>query len=161
MINSIILALYLLGLISAKSAAVFLAICGIGLIGSEFLFPSGVVAFSGLLALYIAYSLQYGQDHVFGAPIGWSVFFGIAFVEAMIAGAFAFLFLRNRDRKAISGAEGMIGHAGEVVEWHGNSGRVRVQGEIWKAVSQTPVNLKKDDKITVESVDNLVLKIQA
>jgi len=39
MITSIFLGLYLLGLISAKSAAVFLVICGVLMIASEFFFP--------------------------------------------------------------------------------------------------------------------------
>ena len=152
MITSIFLGLYLLGLISAKSAAVFLVICGVLMIASEFFFPSGIVAFSGLLALYIAFSLEYGQSQIFGAPIGWGIFFGVALVEGLILGGFVFLILRYRKKKATGGTEGMIGHAAEVVEWAGTKGRVRVMGEVWKATSETPLTLKADDKVTVESI---------
>jgi len=160
MINSIILALYLLGIMSAKNAAMFLFVCGIGLIASEFLLPSGMIAFSGCMALFIAYSIQYGQSRVFGAPLGWSFFFGVAFVEAAILGGIAFLVAQIRNKKAIVGAESMIGHAGEVVDWHGTRGRVRVQGEVWQAMADEAIPLQKNDKITVESIDNLTLKIE-
>jgi membrane-bound serine protease (ClpP class) len=161
MITSIFLGLYLLGLMSAKSAAVFLVICGVLMIASEFLFPSGIIAFGGVLALYIAFSLEYGQSQVFGVPIGWGIFFGIALVEGLILGSFVLLVMRYRKKKAISGAEVMIGNAAEVVEWAGTKGRVRVMGEVWKATSEMPLTLKTDDKVTVESIDNLVLKITA
>lgn len=160
MINSIILALYLFGILSAKNAAMFLFVCGLGLIASEFLLPSGLIAFSGCMALFIAYSIQYGQSRIFGAPLGWSFFFGIAFVEALILGGLVFLILHIRKKKAIVGTESMIGHSGEVVDWHGTRGRVRVQGEVWQAVTDEALPLQKHDKITVESIDNLTLKIK-
>ena len=161
MVISIVLALYLLGFASAKSAAVFLFLCGVLMIGSEFIFASGFVAFSGLMALYIAFALEYGQSRVFNVPIGWGVFFGIALVEVLTIAGVSWVVMRNRKRKSIVGHESMIGHAAEVVDWAGTSGRVRVQGEVWKAVSATPLHLKKEDKVTVESIDNLVLKINA
>ncbi len=160
MINSIILALYLLGIMSAKNAALFLFVCGIGLIASEFLLPSGMIAFSGCMALFIAYSIQYGQSRVFGAPLGWSFFFGVAFVEAATLAGIAFLVAHIRSKKAIVGTESMIGHTGEVVDWHGTRGRVRVQGEVWQAIADEAIPLQKNDKITVESIDNLTLKIK-
>lgn len=161
MIISIVLALYLLGYASAKSAAVFLFICGGLMIASEFIFASGFVAFSGVMALYIAFALEYGQSRVFNVPIGWSIFFGIALVEFLTIAGVSWVVMRNRKRKSIVGHDSMIGHPAEVVDWAGTSGRVRLQGEVWKAVSATPLHLKKDDKVTIESIDNLVLKINA
>jgi membrane-bound serine protease (ClpP class) len=160
MITSIILACYLLGLIGAKNAAVFLFVSGLMMIASEFMFPSGIIAFSGLLGLYVAYSLEYGQSLVFGVPLGWGIFFGIAAAEALIAGAFILLILRHRRIKASTGTESMIGHAAEIIDWTGHQGRVRIQGEIWKAASDTDLDLQPQNTVTVEEINNLILKIK-
>ena len=162
MIASLILACYLIGWITAQSAAVFLLVAGIVLIASEALFTSGLIAFSGLLSLYVAYALAYGQARVLGGlPLGWSVFFGIALAELALLGIFIFLFVRHRRLKTTTGVESMIGHAAEIVEWSGRQGRVRIQGETWKAEADQALGLQPGDKVTVAAVDHLILKIRS
>ncbi len=161
MTASIILALHLMGLIAANQAAAFLLIMGVLLIATEIVFPSGIIAFNGAMSLYVAYSLRYGQGEIFGYPFSWEVVFGIALVEFIILSVLIAMIVHYRRKASISGKEGMIGHKADVVEWFGSKGRVRLQGEIWKAASDHTLDLKADDTVVVESIDNLTLKIKA
>jgi membrane-bound serine protease (ClpP class) len=159
MIASLILALHLLGFIPAAEAATFLFICGAALIVAEIALPSGIAAFNGVLALLVGYGLKAGSDSIFGLEVGWGIFFGVAFVELFILIASVILILRHRRQKATTGAEGMIGQKAAIVEWNGKTGRVRIQGEIWKAESETLLELAEGEKVTVSSINDLVLRV--
>ncbi len=64
----------------------------------------------------------------------------------------------RRRRRSSCGAEGMLGKVGEVKQWEKNEGRVFVNGELWGAVSDTP--LTKGDKAIIERVEGLTLKVK-
>lgn len=157
MIASIITALYLLGYMSASSASTFLLITGALLIIAEIttLTTFGILGFNGGLALAVGYMMSTGTDTLFGLSVDWPFFFGIAFVEVLMLGACVFVVLYLRGKKITTGIESMIGESAEVIEWSGNKGRVRVQGEDWKAVSDTPI--KTDDTVIVQKIKNLTL----
>ncbi len=63
-----------------------------------------------------------------------------------------------KGNRHLTGPEGMIGKTGRVLEWHGNEGKVRVQSEIWNAVSDAP--LLAGDQVTVEAIERLTLKVK-
>ncbi len=161
MIASLILALHLLGFMSASSASTFLYITGALLIISEFFVASfGIIALNGLLALFVAYSMQTGDNTVLGVPIDWSLLFGIAFIELAIIVFAVMIIQRIRKKKVTTGIEGMIGQKAVVIEWKGQKGRVRIQGEIWAAKSEKELELSKDEEVSVISVEDLVLTIE-
>jgi len=62
-----------------------------------------------------------------------------------------------RKRKSACGVESMPGKVVEVKDWHGNKGRVSLEGELWMAVSD--VFLQPGDKAVVQKVDGLVLTV--
>lgn len=161
MIASLILALHLLGFIPAGEAAIFLFICGAALIVAELALPSGIAAFNGVLALLVGYALKTGPDSIFGLEIGWGIFFGIAFVELFIVVLSVILIIRYRRQKITTGAEGMVGQKATIVEWSGKAGRVRIQGEIWKAESDTLLELAEDETVTISSIKDLVLHVSS
>ncbi len=160
MIASIILGLYLFGIVSAENASTFLFVTGALLIVSEFFLTAGILAFNGLIALVVGYSIRSGTNELFGIDIDWGLFFGIAFVELTIVIAAVFLIIRYRRQKVSTGPESMIGQKAMIVEWDGEQGRVLIQGETWKAESGKALELEKDENVTVEGVNNLVLKIK-
>ena len=161
MIASIILGLYLFGIVGSENAAAFLFVTGGLLIASELFFTSGILAFNGLIALVVGYAIRAGNNEIFGIDVDWGLFFGISFVELAILIAATFLIIRYRRQKISTGTESMIGQEAAIVEWKNQKGRVRIQGEIWQAESDKDMNLKKDEKVTIEAVDNLVLKVKA
>lgn len=68
------------------------------------------------------------------------------------------LALKAYRRKPQTGAEGLIGYEGEAKTDVHVTGQVFVHGELWSAWSDEPV--KAGEKITVEKVENLKLKVR-
>ena len=68
------------------------------------------------------------------------------------------LAVRARRRPVVTGSEEMIGSVGEVVQWTGSKGRVRVGGEIWAAESS--LILAEGQKVRVASRTGLVLAVE-
>ena len=58
----------------------------------------------------------------------------------------------------MTGAEEMIGSVGEVVQWDGTKGRVRVHGEIWAA--EGALMLAEGQKVRVTSRSGLTLAVE-
>lgn len=68
------------------------------------------------------------------------------------------LWRRFLDRyRVVTGAEGLPGERGEVIEACDPEGSVRIRGEIWKARSEQP--LKRGEQIVVDAVDGLTLRV--
>lgn len=161
MIASIITALYLMGIVGGPQAVIFLVVCGVLLLAAEIAVTSfGVLALNGILALFVGYSIHNGADTVLGLPLDWSLLFGIAFVELVFLVISIFIILHYRGKKATTGVESMIGEKAHVVEWDGQKGTIRIQGENWKAQSEKPLELSKDEKVTVTAVNDLTLTIK-
>ena len=64
----------------------------------------------------------------------------------------------GRERRSISGAEGMLGKVVEVRQWNKTEGRVVVNAELWRAVSDVP--LSKGDKAVIHNVEGLTLRVE-
>lgn len=55
----------------------------------------------------------------------------------------------------------MIGKIGEVIEWEGNKGKIKVRGEIWKAeTTRGNNNLSKGMKVRVVGTLGLTLIVE-
>lgn len=160
MIASFILLLHLWGVIPAESAMSFLYLTGVLLILAEIFVTSfGVVALNGIIALFIAYSLQTGNNTVLGLEVDWPFLFGVASIEFLLILITGGIYLHYRKKKVTTGTESMVGADAQVVSWSGKKGIVRIQGESWKALSDTDLNLNADDKVRVQSIDGLVLTV--
>ena len=62
-----------------------------------------------------------------------------------------------RKRKAVTGAEGMLGRVVEVARWHDGAGTVRCGGELWSATSFH--RFAPGDKAIVRQTEGLCLSI--
>jgi membrane-bound serine protease (ClpP class) len=67
------------------------------------------------------------------------------------------LLVKLRSRKIVSGVEEIPGMTGEVLADFDGTGQVRVHSEIWQARCDSA--LKKGQKITVDGIDGLTLKV--
>jgi membrane-bound serine protease (ClpP class) len=65
--------------------------------------------------------------------------------------------IKAQKRKVTTGEEGLIGMTGVAKSDIDPEGNVFVHGELWKARSDSPI--KKDSKVKVLEVDNLILKV--
>jgi len=159
MIASFILILHLLGFMEAEAASNFLFIVGALLIASEFFVPSfGVLTLNALIALFVGYVLRGGDMAVFGIPVDWSLFFGVAVIELGLIVAIVMIYLRFKNRVATTGLESMVGEEARVLEWRGSAGRVRAQSEVWNARSDDA--LQAGDTGEVVRADKLELFIK-
>jgi membrane-bound serine protease (ClpP class) len=68
------------------------------------------------------------------------------------------LLVRARRRGVVTGPEEMVGSKGQVIEWDGHSGRVRVHGEVWRA--RAARTLHPGRRIRVADIDGLTLVVE-
>jgi len=81
-----------------------------------------------------------------------TIFFALLFL------GLAYKVVKIIKKRAETGAEGIIGEEGKSLSSiNSNHGKVFVHGEIWKAISETPI--KVNEKIEVTSINNLTLKV--
>jgi membrane-bound serine protease (ClpP class) len=156
---SLLIALYALAFIPINYAGVALVIVGIGLMLAEIHIGAfGTLGVGGIAAFVIGALLMFPERGT-GFTLSWGVVIGAAVGSAgLILLALATL-LRSRKRPVVTGSEALIGAEGEAVSWDGDEGRVRVQGEIWRARARAPLAAGK--RIKVLKRDGLILCVEA
>jgi membrane-bound serine protease (ClpP class) len=110
----------------------------------------GVAAFIiGVLTVFPALAPGIVLPHlvVTGAAVGGAVLLLLALA----------VLLRSRKKPVVTGNEALIGAAGETVSWQDGEGRVRVNGEIWRARADRP--LAAGTQVKVIGRDGLVLHV--
>ena len=66
--------------------------------------------------------------------------------------------LISRNKRAVCGAEGMVGKIAEVREWNEDKGQVLVNGELWEA--HCGVSMLRGDKAIIRDIEGLTLKVE-
>lgn len=152
---SLLLALYAFQVLPINYAGLALMLLGIAFIIAEAFMPSfGILGFGGVVAFVAGSVILMDEEHL---RISLPLIGGTALVSA---GFFLWVttrFIRLRRRKAVTGAEEMIGIVGKALEDIAPEGRIRVHGEIWKAHSDAPI--KKGQRIRVVGMQGLVLEV--
>jgi len=64
---------------------------------------------------------------------------------------------KGRKRKSVCGLTGMLGKIGKVKYWQESGGQVFVNGELWRAVSDSP--LSTGDRVVIQDVDGLTVRV--
>lgn len=155
----LLLGLTALATLPVQYAALGLVVLGIGLMIAEAFTPGlGILGIGGVIA-FIAGSLFLFDPA--GADIDISVSLPVIVAAAATTGGLALFVLgaalKARHRPAMTGAEGMIGSTGQVIEWHDLTGRVRVHGEVWNARAEQP--LAPGNAVRVLQRDDLTLLV--
>lgn len=118
----------------------------------------GILAAGGVLSLLLG-SLILFESGSGGPRLSWSVIAAATLTTAafflLVVGAG----LKAQRRRVTTGAEGMRGLKGEVIDRTAPEGRVRIGDEYWRAVSGTP--LDPGTAVEVTGVDGLVLRVRA
>ncbi len=158
---ALLLAFYAFSVLPVNLAGLFLILFGIGLFVAEVKVVShGLLAAGGAIAL-VAGSLLLFTGR--GGESGYRVDLGILLPSLVLAlGIVGLLTARTiqvRRRPTTTGAAGMIGETGRVVEtFSGGSGRVHVFGEYWDA--RGPSDLSPGDSVRIIEVDGLTLRVE-
>jgi membrane-bound serine protease (ClpP class) len=156
---SLLVALFALNLLPINYAGAGLVLLGIGLMVAEAHIGSfGVIGVGGIVAFAIGSIMMFPS----GVP-GFQLSLAVVAAATLVTAAFFLLvismLLRSRRRPVVTGKEALLGAEGETVAWQGAEGRVRVQGEIWRARAAAP--LQPGTRIKVVDSDGLVLVVEA
>jgi membrane-bound serine protease (ClpP class) len=159
----LLLAFYALGTLPLNFAGLALIGFGLLLFGLEpFLTSHGILGVGGAIAFVVGSLLLINAPD---EPFLQIPPLAIGSVTAVFLAFFLFIaaaVIRSRRRKVVTGREALMGASGvvrnEVIP--GQHGIVLVQGELWQAVA-TDVRIARGEKIVVESVDGLVLKVRS
>jgi len=154
----LLLALYALSVLPIDYAGAALVLLGIGLMVAEVHIGSfGALGVGGIIAFVIGAIMMFPSR----AP-GFTLSYSVVAVAALLSVAFFMfvigMFLRARRKPIVAGHEALVGAEGEAVAWDDGEGRVRVQGEIWRARAKSP--LQTGSRVKVVGRDGLVLIIE-
>lgn len=118
----------------------------------------------GLLTIGGIISMTLGSLMLIQSPYPFlKVSLGVI-VPGVLVTALFFIFavgigLKAQTKRPVTGMEGLIDEIGEAITPIGRrSGKVKVHGEIWKAVSDRPI--KKGSTVRVEKVNHLTLHVK-
>lgn len=153
----LLLALFAFHLLPVSYAGLALIALGIGLLAAEHFVPGfGILGAGGIVAFVIGSIMLMDTD----AP-GYSLPLPLVFTAAAASAGLLLVVLnlamRARRRPVVSGREHLMGATGEVVETDGDT-YARVQGEVWKVHSFSP--LQPGQVVRVTGIDGLILEVE-
>ena len=137
-----------------------LIIFAFALIVAEAHLPSfGLLGIAGIITLLAGGNLIIEQGGIFGYQLEWPFFLGLATATAIPLFFASYVVAKHRNRRPISGVEGMIGHEAKIIDWSEKSGRVHVQGELWAAHSTHIHNFSEGDIAIISGIHDMSLHI--
>ena len=154
---AILLAVFALNLLPTRFAAIALILVAFGLFALEAKFTSyGIFGIGGVVCMIFG-----GLLLVDGPIPEMRVSLVTALAVSLPIGAIAVflmtLVLRSHRTRVSTGTEGMVGEIGVARTDVGTDGTVFVHGELWNAVSATPI--VKGSNVRVLSVEGLTLRV--
>jgi membrane-bound serine protease (ClpP class) len=155
---ALLIALFAFQILSVNYAGLALVALGVGMIISEFFFPTfGSLGLGGLIAFIVGSLILFDTD-IPGMNIGLPVIAAVATVGGLVIVAMAWLASRSLRRPVVTGVQTMVGENAEVLEAFNGRGRVRYGGEIWNAVSSSAVRAGQIVRIT--RIDGLTVWVE-
>lgn len=156
------LAAFALSVLPVQYGALALLVTGIALMVAEAFTPGfGVLGLLGFAA-FIG-----GAHFLFDAssgPLEMRVSFPLILGSAVASAALTFFVVgaavKARQRPPTTGAEQMLTSQGTVINWSGESGNIRIRGEVWAARASAALVLKPGDIVRVASRDGLTLVVE-
>jgi membrane-bound serine protease (ClpP class) len=155
---SLLVALYALNLLPINYAGAGLVLLGIGLMIAEVHIGAfGAIGVGGIVAFAIGAVMMFPS----GVP-------GLELSPAVIAGAVGVtagffllalsMLVRSHRRSVITGKEALLGAEAQAISWDGQEGRIRIEGEVWRA--RAKASLQPGTRVKVVGRDGLVLIVE-
>lgn len=118
----------------------------------------GLLSVGGVISLIVGSLILFESDLPF-LRVSWEVIMVVVIITIIFVGLLLFLGIKAQFRKPAAGKEGLLGEQGITrSEVNREGGTVFVHGELWNAVSDTPI--KKGVKIKVIGSQGMVLKVE-
>ena len=154
---SLILAFFALQTLPINYAGLLLILFGIALLIAEIKVVShGILAMGGIVAMALGSLMLYEAPEA-GFRVSWLV---IIPTVAVSAGIFLFALtagVRALARRPQLGAEALVGATGTAYGALAGEGQIKLQGEIWRAVTERPI--ADGTPVRVVGVDGLTLRV--
>lgn len=155
----LLLAFFAFQILPVNYVGLLLLLFGLVLLILEMLTPTfGALAAGGLV------SMAFGAVMLVDSPLpemrpGWPFVLSVMGALAVLVSLLGRLAIRAHLRPPVTGAAGMVGQRGEVIEplGPGLRGRVATHGEIWSATSREP--LPRGARVRVAAVDGMTLTV--
>ncbi len=156
----VVLGLFGLNLLPVRHTAIVLLIAAAVLMLLESKFTShGVLALAGIVSLVVGLAtlvdgpipeLRVHTSTALGAGLGFgAISFGLAWIA-----------LRARRSKVLTGPQAMIGGTAIVRTPLSPTGQVEIRGELWQASLRGPTSLAPGSAVSVRAVEGLVLIVE-
>jgi membrane-bound serine protease (ClpP class) len=154
---SLILGLYAFQLLPINYAGAALMLLGIALMLAEAFVPSFGALGVGGIAAFVVGSLILIDTDAPGFGLSVPLILTLATISSVLLAAIITMAVRSRTRPVVSGADELMGAAGEALSGFPGRGSVRVHGEVWSASSDMPIVAGQ----TVEVIgrDGMVLRV--
>lgn len=157
---SLILAFYSFQTLSASLAGVLLILAGMLMFLLEIKVTSyGLLALGGITATLLGALMLFNNPASMGLRIDASVLASTLGGMLGVTALCSYLVYKAYRRKTVTGAEAMMGATGVAITPLNPSGKVRIHGELWDAIS-TGDAINKGAKITVEGLEGLTLRVR-
>jgi membrane-bound serine protease (ClpP class) len=137
-----------------------LALIGLGIafmIAEAFVPSFGALGIGGVVAFIVGALMLMDTDEP-----AFQLSVPLVGALALLSAGFLFTLLtmlvRQRHQPVVSGVQALIGARGVAVESFDQRGRVRVEGEVWAALSPAPVQVGQS--IRVRAVEGLTLHVE-
>jgi membrane-bound serine protease (ClpP class) len=154
----LLLALFAFQVLSVNYTGLALIALGVLLIVAESFVPSfGALGLGGIVAFVFGSVMLLDKD-VPGFSIAWQMIAAMALAGSLVLLAIVSFAVRARRRPVVSGAEGLLLEVAEATEDFEQQGLVRVQGELWQAVSREPV--RAGQRLRIRKVDGLTVEVE-
>ena len=155
---SLLLALYAFQILPVNYAGLALIGLGLALMAAEAFAPSfGALGVGGIIAFVVG-SIMLLDTDVPGFGISWELIGAVALTAALLMMGLMWMAVRSQRRAVTTGMQDMIGREAVVYDWSGDSGRVRVYGELWQA--RGPANLAPGRRVRVTGVKGLTVTVE-
>ena len=158
---SLIVALIALTALPVNYGALGLIVLGVALMIGEVFTPGiGALGIGGLAAFVVgSYFLFENTGTDIEVAVSLPVIAGMTLTTAALIFGVIGAAMQSRRRPSMTGAEQVIGAQARVIDWEGESGNVRFNGEVWSARSTRP--LQAGATVRVVGRDGLTLVVES
>ncbi len=153
----LLLALYAFQALPIDYTGAALIALGIAFLVADLFVQSFVLGVGGLAALVIG-SVMLIDTELPGYGIDWRVITTLAATTAAFFMVVLAMAVKARRRPVVSGRDLLVGNQGQVVEWAGGAGRVRIEGEFWQARGRP--GLQPGQRVRVTGIEGLTLSVE-
>lgn len=155
---SLLLGFYALSVLPVNYAGLALLVLGLALMGAEAFSPSfGILGIGGIIAFVLGATIMFDTE-VPQFRVALPVLGALAVASLGATVLTMRLALKSRRSSVATGREEMLGAMGNVLDWQGTDGHVRVHGERWNAHAAS--ELQAGQMVRVIQLKGLTVEVE-